>query len=85
VIVTDLLQGAEMSNYRYLIIGGGMTSYAAINGIRSIDSDASIGLISAEIYPPYKRNAHLFPKACGRESLWKKFGIQWKIFGSICI
>lgn len=44
-----------MSNYRYLIIGGGMTAYAAINGIRSIDSDGSIGLISAENYPPYKR------------------------------
>lgn len=44
-----------MSNYRYLIIGGGMTANAAINGIRTIDSDGSIGLISAEIYPPYKR------------------------------
>lgn len=44
-----------MSNYRYLIIGGGMTAYAAINGIRTIDSDGAIGLIGAEIYPPYKR------------------------------
>ncbi|MCQ8129250.1 NAD(P)/FAD-dependent oxidoreductase [Methylomonas rivi] len=44
-----------MSNYRYLIIGGGMTAYAAINGIRAIDSNGTIGLISAEIHPPYKR------------------------------
>ncbi|MFZ2311882.1 MAG: FAD-dependent oxidoreductase [Methylobacter sp.] len=44
-----------MSNYRYLIIGGGMTAYAAICGIRSIDSDGTIGLISAEFHPPYKR------------------------------
>lgn len=44
-----------MSNYRYLIIGGGMTGYAAIRGIRSIDPEGSIGLISAESHPPYKR------------------------------
>ena len=44
-----------MSNYRYLIIGGGMTAYAAILGIRAVDSDGTIGLISAESYPPYKR------------------------------
>ncbi|MBS4050106.1 MAG: NAD(P)/FAD-dependent oxidoreductase, partial [Methylomonas sp.] len=44
-----------MSNYRYLIIGGGMTAYAAINGIRAVDSNGTIGLISAEIHPPYKR------------------------------
>lgn len=44
-----------MLNYRYLIIGGGMTAYAAINGIRAIDADGSIGMISAEPYSPYKR------------------------------
>ena len=44
-----------MTNYQYLIIGGGMTAYAAISGIRSIDADGTIGLISAELYPPYKR------------------------------
>lgn len=44
-----------MSKYRYLIIGGGMTAYAAIKGIRATDSNGSIGLISAESHPPYKR------------------------------
>jgi NADPH-dependent 2,4-dienoyl-CoA reductase/sulfur reductase-like enzyme len=44
-----------MSNYRYLIIGGGMTAYAAICGIRAVDADGTIGLISADFYPPYKR------------------------------
>lgn len=44
-----------MSNYRYLIVGGGMTAYSAIRGIRAIDADGSIGLISSEFYPPYKR------------------------------
>lgn len=46
-----------MLNYRYLIIGGGMTAYAAINGIRAIDPNGGIGLICAESYPPYKRPA----------------------------
>lgn len=44
-----------MFNYRYLVIGGGMTAYAAINGIRAIDLNGSIGLISAESHSPYKR------------------------------
>jgi len=44
-----------MSDYRYLIIGGGMTAYAAIRGIRDIDPNGSVGLISAESHPPYKR------------------------------
>lgn len=44
-----------MPDYRYLIIGGGMTAYAAIRGIRAVDPDGSIGLISAEAHPPYKR------------------------------
>ncbi len=44
-----------MINYKYLIIGGGMTAYAAICGIRSLDTNGSIGLISKETYPLYKR------------------------------
>ncbi len=44
-----------MLNYRYLIIGGGMTAYAAIRGIRERDADGSIGLIGTEPHPPYKR------------------------------
>ncbi|MGZ4999840.1 MAG: NAD(P)/FAD-dependent oxidoreductase [Methylomonas sp.] len=44
-----------MTNYKYLIIGGGMTAYAAIDGIRSLDADGSIGLIGSEFFPPYKR------------------------------
>lgn len=44
-----------MPNYKYLIIGGGMTADAAISGIREVDPDGSIGLISAETHPPYKR------------------------------
>jgi 3-phenylpropionate/trans-cinnamate dioxygenase ferredoxin reductase subunit len=44
-----------MPHYKYLIIGGGMTADAAIEGIRQIDPSGSIGLISAENHPPYNR------------------------------
>ena len=44
-----------MNNYKYLIIGGGMTADAAAKGIREIDPDGSIGLFSMETDPPYKR------------------------------
>lgn len=42
-------------NYQYLIIGGGMTAAAAVNGIREVDSTGEIGLISAELDAPYDR------------------------------
>lgn len=44
-----------MPHYKYLIVGGGMTADAAVNGIREDDADGSIGLISAEQNPPYNR------------------------------
>ena len=44
-----------MRNYNYLVIGGGMTADAAVNGIREVDSKGSIGLISAESVAPYDR------------------------------
>lgn len=44
-----------MSYYKYLIVGGGMTGDAAVRGIREIDAEGSIGLISAEPNPPYNR------------------------------
>jgi len=44
-----------MTNYKYLIIGGGMTAAAAVEGIREVDQKGSIGLISTEPDPPYNR------------------------------
>jgi NADPH-dependent 2,4-dienoyl-CoA reductase/sulfur reductase-like enzyme len=44
-----------MWQYKYLIIGGGMTADAAVDGIRQVDSEGTIGLISAEVKPPYNR------------------------------
>ena len=37
-----------MSHYPYLIIGGGMTAAAAVNGIREVDPTSAIGLIGRE-------------------------------------
>jgi 3-phenylpropionate/trans-cinnamate dioxygenase ferredoxin reductase component len=42
-------------DYRYLIVGGGMTGDAACKGIRSVDPDGSIGLVGDEPDPPYAR------------------------------
>jgi 3-phenylpropionate/trans-cinnamate dioxygenase ferredoxin reductase subunit len=42
-------------HYHYLIIGGGMTAGAAVSGIRQIDTQGTIGLISEENHPPYNR------------------------------
>src|SRR5512140_2131843 len=44
-----------MPHYKHLIIGGGMTAAAAMNGIREVDPDATIGLIGADTHPPYNR------------------------------
>src|SRR5215471_8697838 len=44
-----------MRNYKYLIVGGGMTADAAVSGIRELDTKGSIGLISAELDVPYDR------------------------------
>lgn len=44
-----------MFHYKYLIIGGGMAAAAAVEGIRQVDANGSIGLIGAESHPPYNR------------------------------
>lgn len=44
-----------MTHYKYLIVGGGMTAYAAVRGIRSVDKEGSIGVFSDEPDKPYRR------------------------------
>lgn len=44
-----------MKAYKYLIVGGGMTADAAVKGIREIDANGSIGVLTAESDPPYAR------------------------------
>jgi 3-phenylpropionate/trans-cinnamate dioxygenase ferredoxin reductase subunit len=47
--------GGIMPDYKYLIIGGGMTGNAAVKGIREVDAAGSIGLIGKESDKPYNR------------------------------
>ncbi len=44
-----------MKHYQYLIIGGGLTGDGAVRGIRELDADGSIGMLSLELDPPYTR------------------------------
>ena len=44
-----------MPDYHYLIIGGGITADAAARGIREVDAQRDIGLLSEEPDPPYNR------------------------------
>lgn len=67
-----------MSDYEYLIIGGGMTADAAVRGIRKVDRDGSIGLLSAEKEPPYDRPplSKALWKGKALEKIWRKTEAQ---------
>lgn len=43
------------NDYKYIIVGGGLTGCYAVDGIRSRDSAGSVLLISMESYLPYDR------------------------------
>jgi NADPH-dependent 2,4-dienoyl-CoA reductase/sulfur reductase-like enzyme len=67
-------KGEAMKHYKYLIIGGGLTGDAATRGIRELDADGSIGLISMESAPPYMRPNLSKGLWKGRpiEKIWRK-------------
>ena len=44
-----------MKKFKYIIIGGGMTGDSAAKGIREIDKEGTIALISSEPHLPYDR------------------------------
>lgn len=44
-----------MTGYDYLVVGGGMTEDAAVRAIREIDTSATVGVLSADEFPPYDR------------------------------
>lgn len=44
-----------MKHYQYLIIGGGLAGDAAARGIRELNANGSIGMLSTEPNPPYTR------------------------------
>ena len=63
-----------MTNYDYLIIGGGMTAAAAVDGIRKVDPTGGIGMISKEPDAPYNRPplSKALWKGKPLESIWRK-------------
>jgi 3-phenylpropionate/trans-cinnamate dioxygenase ferredoxin reductase component len=63
-----------MKHYKYLIIGGGLAGDGATQGIRDLDADGSIGMISMEPDPPYMRpnlSKGLW-KGRPEEKIWRK-------------
>ncbi len=60
-------------NYKYLIIGGGMTADAAVHGIRELDAAGSIGIIASEPDAPYSRPplSKALWKGDPLESVWR--------------
>jgi NADPH-dependent 2,4-dienoyl-CoA reductase/sulfur reductase-like enzyme len=44
-----------MTRHEYLIVGGGMTAHAAARGIRALDPQGTLAMLSAETHRPYAR------------------------------
>jgi len=63
-----------MQHYKYLIIGGGMTADAAVQGIRSVDAASKIGIIGAETDAPYNRPplSKALWKGESVDTIWRK-------------
>jgi len=63
-----------VTHYDYSIIGGGMTAAAAVDGIREIDANGSIGMFSGEPDPPYDRPplTKALWKGKPLDSIWRK-------------
>ena len=63
-----------MPDYTYLIVGGGMTADAAAQGLHEADPKGSIGLIGAELHPPYDRPplSKALWKGEPEEKIWRK-------------
>lgn len=75
-----------MQHYKYLIIGGGMTADAAVQGIRGVDGDGKIGVISLESDPPYNRPplSKALWKGESVDTIWRKFDHQHVTFHLAC-
>ncbi len=75
-----------MPDYKYLIVGGGMTADAAVKGIRARDSRGTIGMLAAEPRPPYKRPplSKALWKGEPEESIWLNTGAAGVTIHSGC-
>jgi NADPH-dependent 2,4-dienoyl-CoA reductase/sulfur reductase-like enzyme len=72
--MTFIFQEEELKHYKYLIIGGGLAGDGATQGIRELDAEGSIGMISMEPDPPYMRPNLSKGLWKGRpvEKIWRK-------------
>jgi 3-phenylpropionate/trans-cinnamate dioxygenase ferredoxin reductase subunit len=63
-----------MTNYKYLIVGAGMTADAAARGIRELDPNGEIGMIGDDHNPPYNRPplSKKLWKGKPLESIWRR-------------
>jgi NADPH-dependent 2,4-dienoyl-CoA reductase/sulfur reductase-like enzyme len=63
-----------MAHYQYMIVGGGMTADSAARGIRKVDPEGPIGMISMESNPPYNRPPLSKKLWQGKplDSIWRK-------------
>ena len=67
-----------MEKAEYVIVGGGMTADSAVKGIREVDQDSSILMISSEKNPPYNRPplSKALWKGKSIESIWRGNSLQ---------
>lgn len=64
-----------MKQHTYLIVGGGMTTASALNGIRQVDAEGDIAVISAENQQPYDRpplSKQLWTGKKRLKDIWRK-------------
>lgn len=64
-----------MKNHPYLIIGGGMTAASALYGIREVDNQADIAVISSEEHYPYNRpplSKQLWTGKMSQDEIWRE-------------
>ena len=66
----------KVREYRYLVVGGGMTADAACKAIRRHDPDGAIGLVGGEAHPPYERPplTKALWKGGSEDSIWRATG-----------
>lgn len=63
-----------MTHHHYLIIGGGMSAASALHGIREVDANADIAVISSEKHYPYDRpplSKQLWTGKKTQEDIWR--------------
>lgn len=62
-----------MKHHKYLIVGGGMTADSAVHGIRKVDQNGAIAVISEERHLPYDRPplTKALWKGAPFESIWR--------------